>query len=81
VGEQALSLQVPVAQVETMLAVEAVVLVGHCSSVAAVEVAMCLASSAVTVEALTACCAKEAEAELTLDLGVVVAHLKVLGCQ
>lgn len=81
VEEQALSLQVPVAQVETMLAVEAVVLVVHCSSAAAVEGAMCLASWAVRGEALKACCAKEAEVALAHDLEAVVVHLKVLGCQ
>jgi hypothetical protein len=70
-----------VAQVEMMLAVEVVVLAVHCSSVAAVEEAMCQASSAVTVGALTACCAKEAEAERALDLEAVVVHLKVLGCR
>lgn len=81
VGEQALKLQVPVAQVATMLAVEVVVLAAHCSSVAAVEAAMCLASSEVTVEALTECCATEAEVEPVLGLEVVVVHLKALDCQ
>lgn len=81
VVEQALSLQVPVAQAGMMLAVKAVVLAVHCSLVAAVEGATCLASSAAMVEALTACCATEAEVELALDLEAVVVHLKVLGCQ
>lgn len=77
---QALSQQAPAVQAEMMLAVEEVVLVEHCSLVEEVVGATCLAFSAVMAEALTACCAKEAEVELAHDLEVVVVHLKVLGC-